>query len=117
MALTPQIPETSQGDFLAYSRALYTLSASPWSEESLSGGELSPTSIVSCLWPRRILDMGFPGQEESCVELPFLGPRYTCPEQLSWETLSILAAKRVYKEKKKKKKVQSDMYQVLEVQL
>lgn len=38
--------------------------ASPGSEESLSAGELSPSSIASGLWPRRTLALGWPRREE-----------------------------------------------------
>lgn len=75
-------------------------SLSPWSVESLSAGELSPSSIASLsLWPRRTLALGWFAWEDPCVRVedPFLQPRRTSPVQLSWGPLSTLAAEKVCK--------------------
>lgn len=77
---------------------LSVFTASPWSEESLSAGELSPSSIASCLWPRSTLALGWLRREEPCVRVvhPFFRPRRTSPVQLSWGPLSTLAARKVW---------------------
>lgn len=77
---------------------LLVFTASPWSEESLSAGELSPSSIASCLWPRSTRALGWLRREEPCVRVvhPFLRPRCTSPVQLSWGPLSTLAARKVW---------------------
>lgn len=75
--------------------------ASPWSEESLSAGELSSSSIASGLWPRRTLTLGWLKRKEPCcwVVEPFLRPRSASPVQCSWGPLSALAAEKICKKR------------------
>lgn len=79
---------------------------------------LSPSSIASCLWPRRTLVLGWLRLDEPWVRVvdPLFLPRHTIPVQLSWGPLSTLAAKRVHKHPSQFKSRRSVLVSYLEFQ-
>lgn len=94
-------PSFKDSFFYMFRNQLPVSAASPWSEESLSAGELSPSSRASCLWPRRTLALGWFRQDEPWfrVEGDFLRAWRTSPVQLSWGPLSTLAPEKKFVKK------------------